>query len=195
MTISIEEALAKLRSTTQSPEFLTAIEGASRQVEQEHTFNVTFFGQTLETALTARVVATTVMKAMIAAKEILASSSDLKLCNVGVTVERIDVEAEKERAIVEHHLLAQQDDAVQAFVAAGYVKVEGREWYRHPTTLIFAAVDSHTLPVGGRFAGLYAHRLDNDNHDVYQPLVMIPWYGDGASADQQIALLYGALAV
>lgn len=192
MVTSIEQALAQLRQVGPSSG-LIPIPGGTQ--EQQHTFDVTFFGERPENSLQARVVASTVVKAMIAAKEALSNSPDLNLCNTGVTAERINLAAEAQQNAAVSAFVDQQQDAVTAFRSAGYEPIIGRDWYRHPDTQIYAAVDSYMLTPGNRFAGLYAHRIDDNGKDVYQPLVLIPWYGDGAAADQQIALLFGALAV
>lgn len=158
-----------------------------------YTYDVTFEAKDPKDTITKRVDAMSSTAAISTAAQAL-GLEPMQGHNWGVKVRLADLAAEEAHAAGYAPLYAELDDARAAFEGAGFAKVVGAIWYKHPFTGLVAYVDDPEAPTGHRAAGIYLHVIDPETgRDSMVPWVQIPWYGDGPDHAKGLALLRVAL--
>lgn len=155
------------------------------------TFDVAYYGDGDE-HVTTRVVAPSVISAMASAHAALADTPDYPAkYGKAVLVQIVDLEAEAAEREHLAPLIAQWEDALEVFEGAGFVLAHGI-WHRHDNGL-WASVDDFSDEEGMRNVQICSLR-STETVGAMQPLVVIPWYGDGLAHDRQYAMLKVVLA-
>lgn len=184
--ISIQAAAAKAEEATEIARINT-IPGSNARMKT-FTFDVQFLN-TLGETVKARVVESSVLKAMHAAADAIGNNV-LKNFNKGVQAVVVDIDAEARIRYENEHLFAQYSEAKAIFIAAEFYESTTGWFYRKDLGLA-GFVDEPMSTGGLRTAGLYNHKLDENMRDIMSPIGQIPWYGDGADASVAIAMLRG----
>ena len=110
----------------------------------------------------------------------------------GTKVTLVDDEAEAKEREDNAHLYEMADVARDLFVRYGFAD-QNNGWYRHEATGLYAGIDHHSKAEYSRFTGVYQHQIAPSSLDVMVSVGLIPWYGDGAPADEAESLLEALL--